>query len=104
MKVATRLGLGFGVVVVLMITLALIAITRLAAVNDSMKLIVDDRVPKAMMLRELISGSIDSGRQMRALLLAKDETEIETIKEKIRLIRANDRELTTKVDKMITTD
>jgi methyl-accepting chemotaxis protein len=104
MKVATRLGLGFGIAVVLLITLALLSITRLAAVNDSMRLIVDDRVPKAMMLRELIAGSIDDGRQMRAILLAKDETEIEALKEKIRLIRATDRELTAKIDKMITTD
>lgn len=69
-----------------------------------MKQIVEERVPKAMMLKDLIAGLIDSGRQMRTLLLAKDETEVATVKGKIRLIRAHDRELTTKSDKMINSD
>ena len=59
MKVATRLGLGFGAVVVLLLVLSVVSILKLAAINDGMRLIMTDRYPKVVLSNETIKLTID---------------------------------------------
>ncbi|RFC36241.1 MAG: methyl-accepting chemotaxis protein [Candidatus Nitrotoga sp. LAW] len=46
MKIGMRLGSGFGVVVILLIIVAILAISRLAQQNDMLNLVVNDRYSK----------------------------------------------------------
>ncbi|WP_365745944.1 MCP four helix bundle domain-containing protein, partial [Rhodoferax sp.] len=49
MKLGVRLGLGFGVVLALMIVLAVVSYARFTALNQSIETVVTDRFPKTVM-------------------------------------------------------
>lgn len=83
MKVATRLALGFGVVIALLVALAGLSINRMAELNDGTSLIVKGWVPKAMMSKDMVALSIDNGRNARGLVLSNSDAEFNAIKEKM---------------------
>jgi len=80
MKVATRLGLGFGAVVVLLLVLSIVAVTRLALLNDGIQAITDDRYPKVVLVNEAVKLTIDNGRLLRSMLLATSDAERDQFK------------------------
>ncbi len=69
MKVATRLALGFGAVVILLLTLSVISLTRMADMDNGVDLILEDRYPKVVLANEAMTRTIDNGRQLRSMLL-----------------------------------
>ncbi|NHK99758.1 methyl-accepting chemotaxis protein [Rubrivivax benzoatilyticus] len=77
MKVATRLTLGFGLVIALLVALSALGITRMQDAALALGVIVDDRVPKTALGEDMLQKAIDNGRQARALLLARDEAELQ---------------------------
>ncbi len=76
MKIAMRLGMGFGLMVVLMITIAVIGITRLANLNTSIDLTVNDRYPKTVMANDIIDNINVIARAMRNALIEEDQAKI----------------------------
>ena len=70
MKVATRLGLGFGAVVVLLLILSVVCIERLATINDGIKLIMEVRYPQVVLSNDMNRLSIDNDRQLLSMLVA----------------------------------
>lgn len=48
MKLAVRLGLGFAATLALLLIISVVSYTRLAALNDSIELMVVDRFPKTV--------------------------------------------------------
>ncbi|WP_046112323.1 methyl-accepting chemotaxis protein [Aquincola tertiaricarbonis] len=104
LKVATRLGLGFGAVVALMLALAALGISRLSEMNERTSLIVDDRVAKAMMAKEMQTLTVDNGRQLRAILLAPAGFNVEPFKARVAANRARDETLVSQFDAMVNTD
>ncbi|MCO5977856.1 methyl-accepting chemotaxis protein [Ideonella oryzae] len=104
MKVATRLALGFGVVIALLIALAALSITRMAGLNDSTTLIVQDRVPKSMTAKDLQVLSISNGREARALVLATSDAEFNAIKDRMAANSAEAGKMMDALDKSISTD
>ena len=79
LKVGTRLGLGFGVLVVLMLTIAVIGIVRLSALKSGIDLIVDDRYPKVVLVDGISKRTIDNGRILYAALHAGTDADIEQL-------------------------
>ncbi|MBG6079014.1 methyl-accepting chemotaxis protein [Rubrivivax gelatinosus] len=77
MKVSTRLTLGFGLVIALLVALSVLGVTRMQDGARALGVIVDDRVPKTALGEDMLQKAIDNGRQARALLLARDETEMQ---------------------------
>jgi len=85
MKVGARLGLGFGVVLVLLAGVTFLGVTRLSALNDGTHLIVSDRYPKVATLYE-VEGNVNVvARGMRNIALFTDQ---ETIKKEHARIEA----------------
>lgn len=76
LKVGARLAIGFGVMVVLLICIAVLAITRMRTINDSTKLIVKDRYPKVVIANTVLTHITDNAIQMRTLLLLDDPEKI----------------------------
>ena len=72
MKVSTRLMLGFGIVILMLVAIAAISITRLDAVNYFLTEITQQRYPRVALASDILLRNVDDGRQMRALLLARD--------------------------------
>jgi methyl-accepting chemotaxis protein len=97
MKIGMRLGLGFGLVVILMVVIALIGITRLANLNLSIDDLISDKYPKTV-----LAGGIESqvniiARSMRNMLLVTDSSDIE--KQRSRLMDAR-KQMKENVDKL----
>ncbi len=104
MKVATRLGLGFGAVVVLLLVLSVVSVTRMAATNDNMREIMQDRYPKVMLSNETIKLTIDNGRQLRSMLLATSDEERDKFKKAVEANRPKVAEALAKIEKLISTE
>jgi methyl-accepting chemotaxis protein len=104
MKVATRLALGFGLVIVLLLVLATLSIVRLGDVNSATRLIVKDRVPKVMLANQLLASTIDNSRQVRSMLLASSDAEADKLRERIQTSRSRNNELLATLDKMIASE
>ncbi|WP_235922699.1 methyl-accepting chemotaxis protein [Rugamonas aquatica] len=104
MKVATRLGLGFGAVVVLLLLLSVVSITRLAALNDAINRITEDRYPKVVLAKDNIRYTIDSGRQLRSMMLATSDDEREKFRKLAEADRAKIAEAMEKIDKLLSSE
>ena len=70
MKVAVRLAIGFGAVVVLLLAISAVSLSSMAALNHDVDLLMDDRYPKVMLANEAATLTIDNGRQVRSMMLA----------------------------------
>jgi methyl-accepting chemotaxis protein len=104
MKVATRLALGFGAVVLLLLVLSVISLTRMAEMDNGVDLILEDRYPKVVLANEAMTRTIDNGRQLRSMLLYTSDEEREKYKAVAEANRVKVAEVLAKLDKMITSD
>ena len=72
MNVRTRLIAGFGLVVVLLISITALGIARLGNLNDSMNLIVNDRYPKVALANATMDGINRNAVLMRNMLILEE--------------------------------
>ena len=73
LKVGMRLAMGFGVVLILVVAIALVGITRLANVNDDTGLIVHEIYPKTEAANDIAFMAMDNARIVRNLILVTEE-------------------------------
>jgi len=71
MRIGVRLGMGFGLVVVLMVAIAVIGITRMATLNESLENINNDKWPKVLLLQDGLAGVNAIGLGARDILMAR---------------------------------
>jgi len=89
MKIGVRLGVGFGLVVVLMVAIAVIGITRMAVLNESLENVNHDKWPKVLLLQDGLAGVNAIGLGARDILMATDRPGIQAAKERILEGRSN---------------
>ena len=89
LKIGVRLGLGFGLVLVLLGIIAALGITRMALINDSVVNITKDKWPKIVLLQEGLAGTNDIAVGMRNLALADTKESRQVAKDRILAGRAN---------------
>ncbi|MET0267065.1 MAG: methyl-accepting chemotaxis protein [Duganella sp.] len=104
MKVATRLALGFGAVVALLLALSTVTLTRMAAMDSDMDLIMEDRYPKVVLAKEASALVLDNGRQVRSMLLATSAEEREKYRAVVEANRVRMTEILSRLDKLISSD
>jgi len=75
MKIGTRLILGFGLLLALMLAIAFIGISRMASLNDNMSKIVNDRYAKIALVNEMSAHINHVARSLRNMVLVTDEAE-----------------------------
>ncbi len=73
MKIGVRLGLCFGVVILLLLATAFVGISRLGHLDESTKKIVDDRYPKVITGYEMIGELNQIARSMRNIVIFTDQ-------------------------------
>lgn len=73
MKIGTRLSLGFGLVALILVIIAVIGILRLSNLNGSVDLMVNDRYPKTIWANGVIENINVIARSVRNILLKDDE-------------------------------
>ncbi|MDP1638459.1 MAG: methyl-accepting chemotaxis protein [Candidatus Nitrotoga sp.] len=69
MKIGLRLGLGFGVVAILLIIVAALAISRLSQQNDMLNLVVNDRYSKMTIVTEIKEETTAIAIMLRNMML-----------------------------------
>jgi methyl-accepting chemotaxis protein len=77
MKIGMRLGLGFGLVVLLMIAIAFIGITRLSELNSNIDNLVTDKYPKTVWATDIVRQMNQIAIINRNLQIIDDAAEIE---------------------------
>ena len=104
MKVAVRLAIGFGTVVLLLLALSAVTLTSMAAMDKDVDLLMDDRYPKVMLANEAATLTIDNGRQVRSMMLATSNEERERYKATAEANRAKVAEALARLDKLVASD
>jgi methyl-accepting chemotaxis protein len=93
MKVTVRLGLGFGSVIALLMTVAILGINNISRIQDDLDGVVNDELPKVVWANNILNGVNAIGISMRdALLMAGKEDiqrELDGIIEKRASIKNN---------------
>jgi methyl-accepting chemotaxis protein len=92
MKIGMRLGLGFGLVLLLLSIIAFVGITRLSEINDGLDKIVNDRYPKTAQANEVIKHINRIARSMRNVVIMDKAADIKKELENIDASRAVIRE------------
>jgi len=104
MKVGTRLGLGFGAVIALLIIVAIFGITNMRSTQAQLDDIVNDEFPKTVQANDMIDGINAIGIFMRDSLLVTGmdnvQKELDGIDGKRKLIKEN----LEKLEKSITSE
>src|SRR5688572_6475390 len=101
MKVATRLGLGFSLVSVLLLMVAVLGLVRLSGMNDSIDLIVKDRYAKVVLANEVGVEVGNIGRYMRNAIITPDASRAKEEAERIYVSRKSIGERIEKLEALV---
>lgn len=77
MKLGTKLGLGFGIVVVLMIGIVIFSILNFSKLDAGVDLVVQDRYPKTVMANDIIASINTIARTVRNMVIMTKQADIE---------------------------
>jgi methyl-accepting chemotaxis protein len=77
MKIGVRLGLGFSLVLLLLVLIAVIGITRLGDLDDSLDKMTTDRYPKTVWAKNLLEALDVVARVNRNTLLIDDDAKLD---------------------------
>ena len=103
LKIGTRLGLGFGVVVVLLAAVALIAVSRIHLINQATERILGDSFVKLTLARQIQTEVNVQGRLLRnAIIGAADPEEVRAQLEKLDASLKTNEEYIVKLNTMLT--
>ena len=83
MKIGAKLGLGFSVVLVFLVAVAVMGIMRLADVNDKLDDITHKKIPQRDIVTAMMLNSNTIMVQIRNLLLTEDEAQNKIVHERI---------------------
>lgn len=101
MKIGVRLGWGFGLVVILLIVIAALAITRLSQQNDMLNLVVNDRYAKVAIVTEIKSETTNIAMSLRNMMLTENLDEQNKQEERILDSRKKIQENIEKLQKLL---
>jgi methyl-accepting chemotaxis protein len=73
LKIGQRLGLGFGVVLLILATVAAFGTVQMVKLNDSMNIIVNDKAAKAIQVADINYRAMDNARLVRNVILVSDK-------------------------------
>src|SRR6185437_12430933 len=97
MKVATRLGLGFGIVIALLLIMSIVSLTRLANLNGNLKQITQRNYPQVVLASEAIELSLENDKLLRSIVLYDDASQRAEMKSQI---QANRNQITADLDQL----
>ncbi len=100
MKIGLRMGLSFGVVMVLMIAVSLFAMNRLGAMDQETNKLVTDRWPKTVISNEIVKAVDDAVISLSTAILQDDAREVKKELEYTARLRAD---TTKKIEELTST-
>jgi methyl-accepting chemotaxis protein len=99
MHVGTKLALGFGVVVALLLGIVAMSFRGMSSMYDSTASILEDRNVKVKMLDTVVRNALDQGLRLRDMILVP-EREVAGVRQKIDALKVENDELLQKIDTM----
>jgi methyl-accepting chemotaxis protein len=103
MKIGTRLGLGFGIMVVMLIIVSLLAILGTRSLDNSVTDIATDKFPKTIQANAIIDNVNVVARAIRNILLVKDRESVVAETKRITDARKAVSDLVGALEKTVTT-
>jgi methyl-accepting chemotaxis protein len=104
MKIGMRLGLGFGLVLVLLSVIAFVGMTRLGQLNEEIEALVKDKYPKTVLANDIIDNINQIARSMRNMLIMDKREQIEKELNTIQEARKTIKDRLEKLDAVIKTE
>ena len=101
MRIALRLGMGFGLLTLLLMGVAYIGISRMANLNNAMELLVHDRYTKVVIANQISTEVNNIARYMRNAILHEDVNRAKEEEEKIYAARKKIGENVAKIEQLI---
>jgi len=92
MKLAVRLGLGFAAMLAFLVIISMVSYMRLAALNENIELMVNDRFPKTVQANDMIDAINTIARQLRNAYIysgAEQQKSIDAIAPQRKIITEN---------------
>ena len=102
MKIGVRLGLGFALILLLLVGMAAIGVMRMGSIDDELDLLAKEEVPRMLTTLAIDSSIIEIGKSSYGLLLAPDAAFAETQKAEVAAARKALAENLEKLEKSIT--
>ncbi len=104
LKVSTRLSLGFGILILLMLIMGATSLFKVSAVHQALKAVVDDRVPKVAEINDIKGDVNQIARSMRNMVIFSDAAEIKKELAKVEAAREANGQRLDKLKAAITTE
>ena len=104
LKIGMKLGVGFALVLILLITVSTVSMLRLTEMTAATAIIVDDRMPKIDMSNEIIENTLNNARAIRNVVISTDKNVEKANLETIASMRKRNGELFDKIKPMITSE
>jgi methyl-accepting chemotaxis protein len=104
LKVSTRLALGFGAVVLLLLVISITSVLRLGTLNQAALSITEDVYPEAAYSADVMRMALEEGRHVRDMLLATSDAEADQAWQGVAGSRANVDDVMKKLEHEIDTD
>ncbi|MBS1187267.1 MAG: chemotaxis protein, partial [Burkholderiaceae bacterium] len=102
-KIGVRLGLGFAVLLAILLTMAAVSINRLGALSDATTLITKDRVPKVLLVNDVLEQVNLIARSSRNAIIMKEKEAVKKEIARIHAARGKATETLQKMEKMMNT-
>jgi len=103
MRVAVKLGLGFGFVVLLLATIISVGVINMKGMNEKTEEIVEVRYSMIHLVDQVIQNTLDTGRLLRNMLLQENPADVEKALDQVQKYRAENKNLLEKIDKLVST-
>ena len=102
MRIASRLGLGFGLVIVLLAIVAGTSLLRLSQFNGIVEGLASVRVPKVIAASTSVEALLQTSRQMRDVLIFDEEKQIKETLLALRKGQPERKDVLDKLEKKLT--
>lgn len=103
-NLGTRLAVGFGLLLMLLVMLAVLAISRLNANDESLSRILDDRYVKVMLAKSMqLEVNVQARFLRNAIIAGNDKAEIDSLLQNIEASAKTNDSYSQKLDSMINT-
>ncbi len=100
MRVGTKLALGFGIVVALLLGIVAMSFSGMSSMHASTTLILEDRNVKVKMLDTVVRNALDQGLRLRDVVLVP-ESEVAAMKQRVAKLADENNALLQKIDTMV---
>lgn len=93
LRIGTKLTLGFGLIVALMIINMVVTVSKITHMNDATKMIVENRMPKIEKILGLATSVNATAIALRNMLLTDDSTDRSNQEKVVKAIRSTNKEI-----------